>query len=229
MDRALSSPSRRTAIIARNVVATAQPVAAQAGLAILQRGGNAVDAALATAITLVVVEPVSAGLGADAFAIVQDGSKLHGLNASGRSPLAMDLEAFSGLDQMPDMGWDSVTVPGVVSAWIAMSKKFGRLPFAELFQPALRYARDGYHLTPTMARVWSALRPSYSKYPDVLNTYYPRGCAPEVGAIFTCPDLADTLEDIAETQGKPFTRYHSRKDHSARPTSWGRSLNRRSK
>ena len=106
LDWELPYSSRRAPVLAQNMVATAQPVAAQIGISILQRGGNAVDAALATAIALTVLEPVSAGLGGDAFAIIWDGSRVHGLNASGRSPLALNPEKFSGLDQMPELGWE---------------------------------------------------------------------------------------------------------------------------
>src|SRR5436190_2296927 len=112
-------PSQRMPILARNAVATSQPLAAQAGLSMLYKGGNAVDAALATAITLTVVEPTGNGIGSDAFAILWDGSKLHGLNASGRSPEGWTLDRFEGKAAMPTKGWDAVTVPGAVSAWVA--------------------------------------------------------------------------------------------------------------
>jgi len=108
--------SRRMPIFAENIVATSQPLAAQAGLRMLQDGGNAVDAALATAITLTVVEPVMNGIGSDAFCILWDGQQLHGLNASGRSPAAWTPERFAGLQEMPQRGWEAITVPGCVSA-----------------------------------------------------------------------------------------------------------------
>jgi gamma-glutamyltranspeptidase len=137
-------PSQRMPVLARNAVATSQPLAAQAGIAMLLKGGNAVDAALATAITLTVVEPTSNGIGSDAFCILWDGKKLQGLNASGRSPAAWTLERFKGLRAMPTRGWDAITVPGAVSAWVALSERYGKLPFADLFEPAIRYATDGY-------------------------------------------------------------------------------------
>src|SRR5689334_627137 len=124
----------RKPVLARNVVCTSQPLAAQAGLAMLAAGGSAVDAALATAITLTLVEPVSNGIGSDAFAIVWDGGQLHGLNASGRSPAAWTPEYFDG-EGVPTLGWNSVTVPGTVSAWVALHAEFGRLPFHRLFEP----------------------------------------------------------------------------------------------
>src|ERR1700752_4727977 len=134
-------PSRRMPVLARSCVATTQPLAAQAGLSMLQKGGNAVDAAVATAVALPVGEPVSNGLGSDLFAIVWDGSGLVGLNASGRSPAGWLPERFTEAD-MPHEGWNSATIPGAVSAWAALNKRFGRLPFAALFEPAIRYASD---------------------------------------------------------------------------------------
>src|SRR5512134_3522618 len=108
-------PSRRMPVLARNAVASSQPLAVQAGIHALTRGGNAVDAALATAIALTVVEPCSNGLGSDLFCILWDGQQLHGLNASGRSPAAWTPARFSGHAAMPKTGWDSVTIPGAVS------------------------------------------------------------------------------------------------------------------
>src|SRR5436189_251517 len=145
-------PSRRSPVLARNVVATSQPLAAQAGLRMLLAGGNAVDAAVATAIALTVVEPTSNGIGSDAFAIVWDGKELHGLNASGRSPSAWEFELFAKLGQMPQRGWQSVTVPGAVSAWVELSGRFGKLAFEKLFQPAMEYAAEGFIVSPMVAR-----------------------------------------------------------------------------
>ena len=147
--------SQRMPVLARNVVATSQPLAAQAGLSMLMKGGNAVDAALATAITLTVVEPTGNGIGSDAFAILWDGGRLHGLNASGRSPAAWTPERSKGRSAMPAAGWDSVTVPGAVSAWVALSERFGKLPFVDLFEPAIRYASDGFMVSPVIARLWA--------------------------------------------------------------------------
>ena len=138
-------PSQRMPVLARNVVATSQPLAAQAGLRIMLKGGNAVDAALAAAIALTVVEPTSNGMGGDAFALVWDRHKLHGLNGSGKSPKAWSRNRFAGLAQMPALGWDAVTVPGAVDAWVKLSQKFGKLPFADLFAPAIDYAQNGFN------------------------------------------------------------------------------------
>ena len=198
--------SQRMPVLARNVVATSQPLAAQAGLRMLLKGGNAVDAILATAITLTVVEPTSNGIGSDAFCILWDGKKLHGLNASGRSPAAWTPDRFKGKDVMPQRGWDSVTVPGCVSAWVEMSRKFGKLPFADLFEPAIRYAADGYMVTPTIARLWANQVPELKSQPGFEQAFMPRGRAPEPGEKFAFPDQARTLQKIAETKGEAFYR-----------------------
>jgi len=144
MDWSLPYPSRRQPICAANVVATSQPLATQAGIAMLIRGGSAMDAALATAITLTVVEPCSNGIGSDLFAIVWDGERLAGLNASGRAPAGWNRARFAGHEQMPQRGFDTVTIPGAVSGWGALSQRYGKLAFGDLFEPAIRYARDGY-------------------------------------------------------------------------------------
>src|SRR5215510_5512488 len=147
-------PTLRRPTLARNVVATSQPLAAQAGLRMLLAGGNAVDAAVACAIALTVVEPTSNGIGSDLFAIVWDGHTLHGLNASGRSPAGWTRQRFAKFNQMPVFGWDTVTVPGAVSGWAELSKRFGKLPFEKLFEPAIHYARHGYLVSPITARAW---------------------------------------------------------------------------
>ncbi|HEX8463109.1 MAG TPA: gamma-glutamyltransferase family protein [Abditibacterium sp.] len=199
-------PSQRMPIFARNVVATSQPLAAQAGLQILARGGNAVDAAIATAITLTVVEPTSNGIGSDAFAQVWDGEQLHGLNASGRSPKSWNLARFAGLETMPLRGWDAVTVPGAVSAWVALSERFGSLPFEDLFETAIRYARDGFAVSPFTAQAWSASQPIFADFPAWQQTFCPSGRAPAAGETFHCEAQAQTLELIAQTRGEAFYR-----------------------
>ncbi len=117
----------------------------------LQRGGNAVDAALAAAITLTVVEPCSNGIGSDLFAILWDGRELIGLNASGRAPAAVTPARYAGMKAIPERSWEAVTIPGAVAGWAALSQRFGSLPFADLFAPAIRYARDGYAVSPVVA------------------------------------------------------------------------------
>ena len=197
-------PSNRSPICAANVVATSQPLATQAGIDALRRGGNAVDAALAAAITLTVVEPNNNGLGSDAFCILHDGAELTGLNASGRSPAAWRPERFAGLDRMPARGWDSVTVPGAVSAWVALSDRYGRLPFAALFEAAVGYARDGFQVGPKSAYYWAlAGRPLADRFPDFAAHFWP---PPAPGALVRRPDLAETLEAVAASRGEAFYR-----------------------
>jgi gamma-glutamyltranspeptidase/glutathione hydrolase len=193
-------------IFARNVVATSQPLAAQAGLQMLMRGGNAVDAALATAITLTVVEPTSNGIGSDAFAVVWDGKELYGLNGSGRSPKAWSPSRFAGRTRMPELGWDTVTVPGAVDSWISLSRRFGKLPFADLFEPAIRYATDGFLVTPITAAKWSTAPKLYADFPDFSPVFLPGGRAPLAGERFRPWEMADTLKEIAESNGESFYR-----------------------
>jgi len=199
-------PSQRMPVFAKNVVATSQPLAAQAGLRMLLKGGNAVDAALATAIALTVVEPASNGIGSDAFAIVWDGCKLHGLNASGRSPQAWTPARFSGLTQMPLQGWDAVTVPGAVDAWVKLSERFGTLPFPDVFAPAIHYARSGFPVSPKTAAKWAQTPQIYKDYSDFAAAFLPNGKAPGVGEFFRFPDQANTLEEIAGSRGESFYR-----------------------
>jgi gamma-glutamyltranspeptidase/glutathione hydrolase len=199
-------PSQRMPVLAKNVVATSQPLAAQAGLQALARGGNAVDAALAAAITLTVVEPTSNGIGSDAFAILWDGEKLVGLNASGRAPAGWTPERFKGRSAMPTLGWDCVTVPGCVSAWVALSQRYGRLPFRELFQEAIRYARDGFMVSPITAMNWARQAPNFKGFSEFAWTFLPKDRAPYPGEKFYCPQQAETLEEIAATKGESFYR-----------------------
>jgi len=199
-------PTRRRPTLARNVVSTSQPLAAQAGLRMLLAGGNAVDAALAAAITLTVVEPISNGIGSDAFAIIWDGKQLHGLNASGRSPAAWTPEYFKGHKTMPVRGWNSVSVPGCVSAWVDLSKRFGKLPFAKLFEPAIGYAAEGFVVTPFIAERWDPQVPELRGQPGFAEAFLRDGRSPRVGEIFRFPDQAKTLEKIAATKGDAFYR-----------------------
>ena len=207
-------PSRRMPIVAaKGVVATGQPLAAQAGLQMLQRGGNAVDAALATAICLTVVEPNANGIGADAFALVWDGSgTLHGLNASGRAPATHTPELFAGLghDKMPTKGWLPVTVPGAPAAWRDLHARFGKLPFATLFEPAIAYAEGGYPVSPGIATGWNAtarLNKATLTTPEFagwFETFTPGGVAPQAGDLWRSTGHANTLRQIAETNSAAF-------------------------
>jgi gamma-glutamyltranspeptidase / glutathione hydrolase len=208
-DHSVSYPSVRQPLFARNVVATSQPLASQAGVRMLLAGGNAVDAALATAIALTVVEPCSNGIGSDAFAIIWDGKELHGLNASGRSPQTWTPEWMRSRghgDSMPLFGWDAVTVPGAVSAWVEMSRRFGRLPFADLFVPAIEYARDGFPVTPEIARRWALSYQRLKDQPGFADVFTVHGRTPGPGEIWQLPALAQGLTLIAESNGEEFYR-----------------------
>jgi gamma-glutamyltranspeptidase/glutathione hydrolase len=198
--------SRRSPVLARNVVATSQPLAVQAGLRMLQRGGNAMDAALAAAMTLVVVEPTGNGLGSDAFCILWDGAELHGLNASGRSPAGWAPDRFKALKSMPARGWDSVTVPGAVSAWVELSRRFGKLPFATLFEPAIQSAEGGYLVSPIIAETWRRGAGQLKDQPGYAQAFMPDGRAPRAGELFRNRPLAGSLRLIAESEGESFYR-----------------------
>jgi gamma-glutamyltranspeptidase/glutathione hydrolase len=221
--------TRKPLYAPRGAVATSQPLAASAGLAVLRRGGNAVDAALATAITLTVVQPGSNDVGGDLFAIVWDGTALHGLNASGRSPAALTLDrclaealpptgALGGSQSgtpaaMPPYGWLPVTVPGAPAGWRDLHARFGRLPFAELFADAVHYARHGYPLSRSVAQAWDVTaRRVRSTLPGPEFTEWLRvftvdgGRAPAAGELWANPDLAGTLESIAASDAEDF--YH---------------------
>ena len=188
------------------MVATSQPLAAQAGLRMLLRGGNAVDAAIAAAMALTVVEPTGCGVGSDAFAIVSDGGALHGLNASGRSPAGWSADRFAGRDAMPERGWESVTVPGAVSGWVALWRRFGRLPFADLAAPAVAYARYGFAVSPAVGRLWERAAALLGDQPGFADCFLPGGRAPRPGELFRNAALADSLELIAATEGEAFYR-----------------------
>lgn len=193
--------SYRSPVCAANIVATSQPLAVQAGLDIMRQGGNAIDAALATAITLTVVEPNNNGIGSDAFAMVWDGDGLSGLNASGRAPIGWSQERFAGLQQMPQLGWDSVTVPGAVSAWAALSERFGDVSFEGLFEAAIQYAEDGFQVGPKTASHWNGAAETYAVFTDFGKHFLP---APKAGEIVRRPDLARTLRSIAKSNGTSF-------------------------
>jgi gamma-glutamyltranspeptidase/glutathione hydrolase len=209
----LPYPSRRLPVMAaRGVVATSQTLAAQAGLSILQRGGNAVDAAVATAAALTVVEPTSNGIGSDAFALVWDGSRLHGLNGSGRAPSRLTLEHLTALGHsaMPETGWLPVTVPGAPATWRDLHARFGRLPFADLFEPAIYYARNGFPVSPLTASGWANSTNRYAPYRGELRSWFETfandGRPPRAGEIWRLPDHATTLQQIAESGADDFYR-----------------------
>lgn len=197
-------PSRRSPILAENVVATSQPLATQAGIAILRQGGNAVDAAIATAAALTIVEPTGCGLGSDAFCILWDGETLHGLNASGRSPSAWTPDRFPG--GMPETGWDSVTVPGAVSAWAELADRFGTMDLETVLAPAIRYAAEGFLVSPVVGAAWARGAAILKGEPGFAGTFMPGGRVPKPGQRFSNPGAANTLRAIARTRGETFYR-----------------------
>jgi len=178
-------PSQRSALMAENMVVASQPLAGQAGLNMLAQGGNAVDAAIATAITLTQVEPTGCGLGSDAFAIVWDGSQLHGLNASGRSAQSWRSDRFGSATQMPDRGWDTVTVPGAVGGWVELHNKFGKLAFEKLFEPAIRYAQNGFIVSPIIGKLWGLGGAELKDQPGFADHFLPNGRAPVLPRSFS--------------------------------------------
>ena len=201
--------STRLPVFARNVVSTSHPLAAQAGLRMLWKGGNAVDAAIAAAAAITVCEPVSNGLGSDAFCILWDGQQLHGLNASGGAPRAWTPEYFKrkyGMDATtpPKRGFDSVTVPGAVSAWVTMSEKFGKLPFADLLEPAIEIAERGYLMPVVVQQKWEAATEELRNLPGFAESFLPWGRAPRVGELFQFKGAARGLRAIAATKGQAF-------------------------
>ena len=199
-------PWPRKPVLAQNIVSTSQPLAAQTGLQMLAAGGSAVDAILATAITLTLVEPVSNGIGSDAYAIVWDGSKLHGLNASGRSPAGWTPDFFSRHQAMPQRGWHSVSVPGCVSAWVEMHKRWGKLQFEKLFEKAIQYGREGFLVSPTIAGQWAKQVPELKSQPGFADAFLPDGRPPKPGERFKFVEHAKVLERIAATKGEAFYR-----------------------
>lgn len=197
-------PSARSPVMGRNTVSASQPLAAQAGLEMLRRGGNAVDAVIAAAMVLTLVEPTGNGLGSDGFAIVWDGKRLQGLNASGRAPAGWTPDFFKGHETMPQRGWNSVTVPGAVSAWVALSERYGTLPFASLAEPAIGYARHGFLLTPMIAELWRQGGALLGKQPGFAEHFLAEGRAPKAGELVRKEAHARSLELIAETKGRAF-------------------------
>jgi gamma-glutamyltranspeptidase / glutathione hydrolase len=201
-------PSVRLPIFARNIVSTSHPLAAQVGLSLLRRGGNAIDAAIGAAAAMTVLEPCSNGLGSDAFCILWDGQHLHGLNASGTAPAAWTLDYFRnkyGAARQPPMrGWDSVTVPGAVAAWIQLSQRFGKLPFGDLLSDAIEIAERGYAVPLVVQEKWAAAVPELKHFPGFAEVFMPRGRAPNVGERFVFPSAARALRRIAETRGAAF-------------------------
>ena len=205
------SSKRRVVLGKHYAIATSQSLATLAGMEMFWSGGNAVDAAIASAIALTVVEPTSNGIGGDAFALVWDGGKLYGLNGSGKSPQAMSLESFTGLESVPELSWLAVTVPGAVSTWQTLWKRWGKLPFEQLFAPAIRYAKEGFPVSPVTAAAWKRAEKVYLPLRDPQFTpfkqvFFPQGRAPDPGEVWASPSHAQTLEEIADSKGESFYR-----------------------
>ena len=206
-------PSQRSPVFARNVVSTSHPLAVQAGLKILAQGGCAVDAAIAAAAVMTLVEPCSNGLGSDMFCILWDGKSLQGLNASGCAPQAWTPEYFRrkyGADAKtpPKRGWDSVTVPGAVAGWGALHERYGKLPFADLMAPAIDVAERGYAVPVIVQHKWTAAAglSDLTSQPGFAQAFLPHGRAPHVAERFSLPAAAKTLRLIAQTRGEAFYR-----------------------
>jgi gamma-glutamyltranspeptidase/glutathione hydrolase len=183
------------------MAATSQPLATEAALAVMRRGGSAVDGAIAANAVLGLTEPTGAGVGGDLFAIVRDprGQKLYGLNASGRSPRSLTLEYFRsrGITHIPPLGPLPVTVPGAVDGWFELHGRFGRLPMTDVLAPAIGYAEGGFPVTEMIASGWQRNARVLEKFPGFRETFMPGGRAPAKGEMFANPRLARTYEAIA--------------------------------
>ena len=211
-------PSSRYPVMARRgMVCTGSALASSAGLEILRQGGNAIDAAIATAAALTVVEPAANGLGSDAFAIVWHKNELFGLNSSGFAPEAISADSIKaqGQTSMPTFGWTPVTVPGAVKAWKSLNERFGKLTLAQCLVPAIRYAEEGYPCPPVLAHYWRVAYDQYRKefagkpeFDEWFKTFAPEGRAPQPGDVITLKNHAKTLREIGETQTESF--YHGK-------------------
>ena len=192
----------RSEVIAQNgMVATSHPLATQIGLDVLKQGGNAIDAAIAANAALGLMEPTGCGIGGDLFAIVWSAKdqKLYGLNASGRSPQALDLEYFkkNNIDKIPAFGALPVSVPGCVDGWFELHDKFGKVKMPDLLAPAISYARDGFPVTELIGHYLTLTARRFKDYPNFADTYMPNGEGLKKGDVFKNPALANTYEKIA--------------------------------
>lgn len=198
----------------QGMVATSNSLAAQAGLDMLKKGGNAVDAAVAAAACLTVLEPTSNGIGGDAFAIVAFEGELYGLNASGPAPQGISLERLQekGLKELPRYGFIPVNVPGAPSAWAALNERFGKLPLTEVMAPAINYAREGYPVSTILSRQWQRALQIYKErlkgeeFAEWFATFAPDGEGPQPGEVVRLPNHARSLELIAQTKAEAFYR-----------------------
>ncbi len=196
--------SGRSVVMApHGMVATSQPLAAQIGLDVLKRGGNAVDAAIAVNAAMGLMEPMSCGIGGDLYAIVWDSKtqKLYGLNASGRSPYGATRRYFADHDfkEIPTTGPLSWSVPGCVDGWDELRKRFGTMTFDQLLEPSIRYAEEGFPVTEVIAGYWKAGEKLFRDQPDAQKTYLIDGKAPRPGDVFKNPNLAKSYRAIAKS------------------------------
>lgn len=214
MDSGINMSGRVTTYAVNGMVASSQHLASQAGLEMLKKGGNAVDAAIAAAAMLIVTEPTSNGFGGDAFAQVWFDGKLYGLNSSGFAPKLMSYDYLKnkGYNAMPERGWDSVTVPGIPAAWAELSARFGKLSFSELLEPAIYYAENGFAVTTVIAKNWSKDFAYYSKimtekvYKPFFELFTDNGRTPEAGEIWKFELHGKTLRELAATKCESFYR-----------------------
>ncbi|GGF25321.1 gamma-glutamyltransferase [Halobacillus andaensis] len=205
---------RMSTISKKGMVATSQPLASQAGLDMLKKGGNAIDAAIATAAALTVVEPTSNGIGGDAFALVWVKDKLYGLNSSGHSPSSISIDDLRsrGYEAIPKYGLTPVTVPGAPGAWAELSRRFGKLPLTEVLAPAIDYANNGFPVSPVLGKFWHTGVEKFKtelkgeEFEHWFETFAPKGKAPRIGELWKSQNHADTLRKIAESNAEAF--YH---------------------
>src|SRR6516162_1460947 len=192
---------RSVVMAAHGMVATSHPLAAEIGLDVLKKGGNAIDAAIATNAALGLMEPMSCGIGGDLYALVWDArtQKLYGLNASGRSPYKATRAYFAEkkLREIPTSGPLSWSVPGCVDGWDELRRRFGTMSFAQVLEPSIRYAEDGFPVTEVIAGYWRAAEKKLAAHPDAARTYLIDGRAPRPGEVFKNPNLAKTYGAIA--------------------------------
>jgi gamma-glutamyltranspeptidase / glutathione hydrolase len=208
------SAQRHTTFGKKGMVATSQPLAAQAGLDILKKGGNAIDAAIATAAALTVVEPTSNGIGGDAFALVWVKGELHGLNGSGPAPKSISIEKLrdQGIEKIPTYGVIPVTVPGVPAAWAALSERFGKLPLEEVLRPAITLAEEGFPISPILGKFWNIAYEKFKKqltapeFAEWFKTFVPNGKVPGIGDVWSSKAHAETLRSIGATNAESFYR-----------------------
>jgi gamma-glutamyltranspeptidase/glutathione hydrolase len=195
--------SGRSVVMApQGMVATSQPLAAQAGLEILRKGGNAIDAAIAANAVIGLTEPMSCGIGGDLFVIVWDAKtqKLYGLNGSGRAPYQATREYFAdkGLKEIPTTGPLSWSVPGCVDGWETLRAKLGSMSLEQILEPGIRYAEQGFPVSEMIAGSWETAEGTLRRHPDTARTYLIDGQAPRAGEVFKNPYLAKTYREIAK-------------------------------